>query len=67
MKTEPDKKNKFPYMITITTQFELFMTKKEEDEGVDIPQELIKQEVIKRLEAGEYDIQEDSIDINQME
>ncbi len=62
MKIEPDKKNKLPYMITVTTQFELFMTQKEEGDGVVIPPELIKQEVTKRLETGEYDIQEDSME-----
>ncbi len=62
MKIEPDKRNRIPYTITITTQFELFMTKKEQDEGVDIPQDLIKQEVIKRIDAGDYEVQEDSME-----
>lgn len=62
MKTEPDKINRIPYSITVTLQFELFMTKKEEDEGIEIPQELVKQEVLKCIESGNYDVQEDSME-----
>ncbi len=62
MKTEQDKRNCIPYMITITTQFELYMTKKEEDDGVDIPQELIRESVMKNIDDGNYDVQEDSME-----
>lgn len=40
----------------------VYMTKKEEDEGIEIPQELIQQETMKNISNGEYNVQEDSME-----
>ncbi len=62
MKLEPDKKNKIPYSVTVTMQFQVYMTRKEEDNGTEIPVDLVKQAVLQAVENGECDIQEDSME-----
>lgn len=59
MKVESDKKFNREYIITVTLQFPLYFSKKEEDEGTEIPYELIKSEVEKCVNSKEYDINEE--------
>ena len=60
MKTEADKKYNKEYMIMISVQFPLYFSKKEEDEGEEIPHELVVSEVNKCLEAKDYSIEEEN-------
>lgn len=62
MKLSPDKKNKIPYSITVTMQFPVYMSRNEEDDGAEIPEEIIKEGVLKAIENKEYDVQEDSME-----
>ncbi len=59
MKIEPDKKYKKEYMIMVNMQFPLYFSKKEEDEGIEIPHELVVSEVNKCLEAKNYSLEEE--------
>jgi hypothetical protein len=60
MKTEHEKRYKKEYMIMVNVQFPLYFSKKEEDDGVEIPHELIVSEVNKCLESKDYSIEEES-------
>lgn len=62
MKAEQDKKYNKEYMITVTMQFPLYFSKKEEDNGTEIPHELIVSEVNKCLEAKDYSVEEENIE-----
>lgn len=61
MKLEPDNKHKIPYSATVTVQFELYMSKKEIEDGAEIPHELIVAGIVNRLGNKEYDVQEDEM------
>ncbi len=61
MKSEPDKMNKIPYSVVLTTQFIVYMTKEEEDNGDEIPEDIIKQSVLENIENGEYEVQEECL------
>ena len=60
MKIEADKKYKKEYMIMVSVQFPLYFSKKEEDEGAEIPHELVVSEVNKCLEAKNYNLEEEN-------
>jgi len=62
MKLKSDKKNKIPYSVIITTQFVVYMTKKEEDDGTEIPEKIIKEAVLENIESGNYEVQEDLVE-----
>lgn len=62
MKTEQDKRNNREYSITITIQFPLYLTKKEVEEGTEIPKKIISEEVMKCIENGEYDVNEEPME-----
>lgn len=62
MKMEEDKKYKTERMITVTLQFSLFMSKKECEDGTEIPHELVVAGVVEKLAGKEYDVQEDSME-----
>lgn len=62
MKIKSDKKYSREYIITVTVQFPLYFSKKEEDEGTEIPHELIKSEVEKCINSEEYDISEEPME-----
>ncbi len=62
MKLKPDNKYKIPYSVTVTMQFQIYVSREEEDDGTEIPVEIIKESVLKAIEDKEYDIQEDSME-----
>ncbi len=62
MKVEESKKYNREHIIIVTTEFNLYFSEDEEENGIEIPQKLIEKEVRNQIKQGNYDVQEESID-----
>lgn len=56
MKLSKDKQNNKEVMITVSMQMSVFMTKKEIDNGTEIPHEIVVAGCVEKLASKEYSI-----------